>query len=395
MNNALQNIIIREFHRIAERKTLYLLIIILPIFILLFYPMIYRQELVREIPVVIFDADHSSLSEKIIQMIESTSSMKIVNYASSIDEIKKYFLNGTIGAAFYFPHGMENEIKTGKNSTVVVYKNTSNLIIGNMIMKDASTIIRTASAGILLKKMTSKGMMADKAMNIINPIKIETQSLYNPNYSYLNYLVPGTLAFTFQMMIMIASVLVLSSEFTHETFPELLKISNNNLALILLGKTIPHFLIHASTALFIVGVIFPLFGIKIFGSVIVLILFFLLFVLACLMLGLLISSIFHDQLFATELAVFINTPAFIFSGFTFPLWGMPFIHSAFAQILPFTHFLTGFLKIYQMNSPLNNISGEVSVLLSFVVVSFLLTLLALKHQVNKYYNTNLVKSAVQ
>lgn len=395
MSKAIQIIIIREFHRIAERKTLYLLVIILPIIIFLFYPLIYTQELLREIPVVIYDADHSSLSQKIIEMVESAPSMKIVKYVSSVKEIKNNFLNGNISGAFYFPSGMENEIKAGKNSTVVVYRNTSNLIIGNMLMKDGSTIIRTASAGILLKKMTAKGMMTDKAMDIINPIKIETQSLYNPNYSYLNYLVPGILAFTFQMIIMIASVLVLSSEFTHETFPELLEIANNNLSLILLGKAVPHFIIHSSTAIFIVGVIFPFFGIKVIGSILILILFFFLFILACLMLGLLISSIFHDQLFATELAVFINTPAFIFSGFTFPLWGMPFTHSVIAQILPFTHFLSGFLKIYQMNSPLIYILPEVLVLLLFVFVSSILTHLILKHQVNKYYKSGITSKLVQ
>ncbi|MCB0752875.1 MAG: ABC transporter permease, partial [Ignavibacteriae bacterium] len=98
----------------------------------------------------------------------------------------------------------------------------------------------------------------------------------------------------------------------------------------------------------IIGVIFPLYNIVVKGSLFTLLILIVAFIFASFLMGLLISTIFNDQLLATEIAVFINTPAFIFSGFTFPIWGMPFIHTIFAQILPFTHFLEAFLKVYQM-----------------------------------------------
>ncbi len=371
----------REFKRIAERKTLYLLSIIIPILVFAVYGTIYQQELIRELPISIVDNDHSPLSQKIIEMIEASPSMKIVKYSTSIEEIKRDFRNGTIHGAFYFPSTMEKAVKEGKYSSIVVYKNNSNLVIGNMITKESVTIIRMVSGGVLLKKLRSKGMNYDKSMNIINSIKIETNPLYNPNYSYANYLVPGLIAFTFQLLIMLGAVIVISSEFTHDTFDELVQLANGNILAIMLGKAIPHFIIHATTALMIIGMVFPFFNYKIEGSILLLIGFFFLFIAASLMLGLAISSFIHDQLFATEIAVFINTPAFIFSGFTFPLWAMPFIHSMFAQVLPFTHFLKGFLKIYQMNSPLEYILHEIGVLSLFVIISSIITLIALKHHV--------------
>jgi ABC-2 type transport system permease protein len=166
-------------------------------------------------------------------------------------------------------------------------------------------------------------MVEEKAMNIVNPIKIESMALYNPNYSYLSYLIPGLIGFTLQMLIMAASVLVISSEFTHNTFHELVEIADGKTSMILLGKIIPHFIVHFSTVLIIVGVIFPLFDIRVYGSLFSIITIFTLFISVSLTAGLMISSLFHDQLFATEAALFFNTPAFIFSGFTFPLWGMP------------------------------------------------------------------------
>lgn len=377
----------REFSRIAERKTLYVLSIIIPIILFFMYGHIYNKEILRDVPIAIFDNDNSSLSRTFIQFTESSPSLKISDYVNSIETIKNKIRNGEIQGAFYFPPNFEKNVKEGKTSTVIVFKNTSNLVIGNMIYKDASSITRILSGGVLLKKLKSKGLPQDAAMNIINPIKIETQVLYNPNYSYQSYLVPGLMSFMLQMLVMICAVLIISSEFTHETFPELMNIAQNKISLILLGKMIPHILIHTANALMITGICFPLFNIRIYGSEIILLIFMIYFIISCLSLGVFISSMFHDQLFATELALFINTPGFIFSGFTFPLWGMPFAHMLFAQAMPYTHFLSGFLKIYQMDVPIENLLPEIGALTLFIVISLILSVFAIKHQINKYYKT--------
>lgn len=385
--NSTRKIITREIKRIEERKTLYLLMIVIPLIVFVLYSLIYKQELVRELPVAIYDADHSPLSQKIIEMVESTSSMRIVKYDYSLNEIKNDFFDGKIQGAFYFPRNLEKDLKEGKKATVVVFKNTSNLIIGNLILKDATTVIRTASAGILLKKFRSKGMTYERAMVLVNPIRIETNPLYNSNYSYLNYMVPGVIGFTFQMLIMIASVIVISSEFSHNTFGELVELAERKTWRIIIGKFTPHFLIHLATALMIVGIIFPLSNITIHGSLILLLLLFAVFIAANLMMGLAISSFFHDQMFATELAVFINTPAFIISGFTFPLWAMPSVLKTFSQLMPFTHFLNGFLKIYQMNTPPKYVFTDFISLMIFVFVSLAAIWLTLRHHVKVYKST--------
>ena len=376
-------IIGREFVRIFERKTLYLLMILLPIVLFTLYGLIYENESVTEIPIAIVDQDNSQLSRTITQFVESSPSLRIEKYLNSVDEVESAIKKGKIQGAFYIPRDLEKDVKHGKSSSVIIYKNTANLIIGNSILKDGTQIVRTVSGGVLLKKLMSDNMIKDQAMNIVNPIKIESMSLYNPNYSYLSYLIPGLIGFTIQMLIMVASVLVISSEFTHETFGELVELAEGKVSRIFFGKFIPHFIIHFATVLIITGVIFPLFNIRVYGSELSIIALFTLFTMVSLLLGLMISSLFHDQLFATELALFFNTPAFIFSGFTFPLWGMPALHSTYAQFIPFTHFLSAFLKIYQMDAPLSSAINEISILCLFAAISTLILLAKLKIEVNK------------
>jgi ABC-2 type transport system permease protein len=51
---------------------------------------------------------------------------------------------------------------------------------------------------------------------------------------------------------------------------------------------------------------------------------------------------------------------------------MPWFNAMYAQIIPYTHFLTGFLKIYQLDTPLHFIWPEVWKLMLFLLVGLLL-----------------------
>lgn len=75
---------------------------------------------------------------------------------------------------------------------------------------------------------------------------------------------------------------------------------------------------------------------------------------------------------AMEAAVFLTTPAFIFSGYTFPVEAMPAIHQYYAALLPSTHFITGFIKLYQMGAPAQTVSSEALALLGFTIIPLLL-----------------------
>lgn len=377
----INKIIIREFKRIRERKTLFLLEILLPLVVFFFFAEIYKEEVIRELPVAIYDADNTALSRKVVQFVESSPTLRIVEYCNSIDEIESQFKKGEIQGAFVLPRNFEKEIKSGKSSSIVVYKNSTNILVSNYLLKESASIIKTVSGGVLLKKIKSTEISEERAMAVLNPIKIETAILYNPTFSYENYLMPGLVTFTLQMMVMLAAVIVISSEYTHHTFNGLVKMADGKAYIILIGKSVPHLLIHVSSIILIVGIIFPIYNISISGSNTTLILLMVSFIVASFMMGLLISTLINDQLLATEIAVFLNTPAFIFSGFTFPIWGMPFVHRLFAQILPFTHFLNAFLKVYQMGASFNDVYFEFLILNLFILISTLGTWITLKTKI--------------
>ena len=65
----------------------------------------------------------------------------------------------------------------------------------------------------------------------------------------------------------------------------------------------------------------------------------LLFILANLALGILISTIAQSQFQSMQLAFFIFLPQILLSGFMFPYAGMPRAAQWLAEVLPLTHFI--------------------------------------------------------
>jgi ABC-2 type transport system permease protein len=379
----LSKIVSREWHRISQTNILYRILILIPLLLFVSLAGIYQQRVIVDLPIAIVDQDNSQLSHTLIRSLDATRSLKVRNHYQSVDDIRESMLRGEIQGGVFIPANLESDIKHGKSVRIIVYKNTANLIIGNLILKDALTTIRTISAGIQLKRQRAKGLSYNNAMAQVNPIRVETSTLYNPAYNYINFLIPGLLAVMLQMIAVIAIAYSFASEFKEGNWATMLRLSRNSIWKILVGKSLPHLMLNAITALALIGVLFPLFGVPLHGPFGLIYGFLILMLAAACAIGVMIAAIFKDLMLSSEAAVFLTTPAFIFSGYTFPVEAMPKIHQLYAELLPSTHFMNGFIKLYQMGVPPRVVAGETLSLLAFIVIP-----LGIAWAVLKFYKVN-------
>lgn len=382
MLKAIINIAKNELAQIKNSRMTIILYSIFPLIIFLNFAIVYQKEIITEIPIAIIDEDKSDLSRTIIQYIESSTSMKIVSYCNTQDEMREEFLKGEIHGGLYFPAELSNKIKSGKQSNVIMFTNGSNLLISNSLLNDGTKILKTVNAGILLKKFKSNGMTEKQAINLVNPIKVESNILYNSNYSYITYLIPGLTTFIMMMIAIMGAVPIINHKLIESEFQNELAMTNNKILPVLIGKSIPHLLFHFANALILVGIIFPLFHINVKSSPFILIIYLFFFIVVSFSFGIMLSSIFQKRSFATEVALFVITPAFIYSGLTFPLWAMPEIHQIIAKLIPFTYFLSGFIKLYEIGTSIIYLKKEIIVLSIFLIISFVITIISIKIRLN-------------
>ena len=91
----------------------------------------------------------------------------------------------------------------------------------------------------------------------------------------------------------------------------------------------------------------------------------LLFILASLSLGLVISTFAKNQLQTMQMTVFVLLPSILLSGFMFPYEGMPEGAQRLADLLPATHFMHIIRGVVLRDAGLADIAPDAIWLLCF------------------------------
>ena len=364
------------------------LMLVVPVVVFFLLAFIYIEGALRKIPVAVYDQDNTKLSRTLVEFINSSPSMEVTYYLNSEDDIQNFFLKHKEKAIFRIPHGMEKDVLKGKSTRIITYTNSSNIVFGNILLREAYTIVGTMSAGATIERLIASGLTEKQAMNLAVPINVDAKPLFNPIYNYLYYLVPGLMTVLLQMIVFFIATRSVNSEYTNKTFVRLIEVSNGKAINIIAGKALIYLAYGLAISLFI-GVLFVVFGIPFRDKEFELLVLFSVFILSNIMLGMMLSAALDDELLALDIAFFYNSPAFVFSGFTFPMFGMPFFDSVYAQIIPYTHFLYGFFKVYQIGAPFEMIRPEIMALLIFMFTGFVATWVALKIRMKQNTSSNI------
>ncbi len=371
-------IILREIQRLKSRASAWILVFIIPTLLFFYLGSIYKQGTIEYVNIAVKNEDQSKLSRTIIQNIEASPKLNIIKFLNSSDDLESVFIdNPEIKGVYLIPKDFEKNIYHGEQSKLIVYTNSSNIVYGNLLYKEAATFINTVSAGINLKMFQAKGIPYKKAIKMVMPIKVITKPLFNPYYNYLFYLIPGITTALLQMIVFFMAARSINSEHTNKTYKELYQLSGQSIFNVIFGKLITYTLIGFLVGLVIFSVIYPLFGIPLSENALFFMVIIFIFSLVNAILGLMTSTLFKDETIAMDMSLVYNSPAFIFSGFTFPIMAMPAFDSWYAQLIPYTHFLKAFIKGFEMTTPFHYLYPQIINLLLFFLFGYMVTVIAL------------------
>lgn len=382
-------IVLREWKLILTKKSYYMILLVMPTLLFLLYSMIYNSQALHNIPVAIWDQDQTELSRILTRQYASSPLVKIAYQVHSQSEIEDLMANNKIQGAVIIPRNLEANVYSSKISSVSFIRNATNIIFAELLYKAFAEVTLTVNAGVIMERFTHTGVPSRSSLQLANPVNLTTHSLYNPTYNYQNYLVPGLMTVGLQMMIIMICVLIINSEKEEGTFEELIQLANGSTSLLLLGKITAHYLAGMLNVLLIFGVFFAYFSIPVLENFTELFVLFSLLVLACVSIGVLVSVVFPESLMASDIALFYTSPAFVFSGFTFPRWAMPWYDQYYANLMPYTPFLDGFIKVYQMNAPLGALTPHLLSLVWFITIPLSIGWALLKIQIQNAKNLSL------
>jgi ABC-2 type transport system permease protein len=180
---------------------------------------------------------------------------------------------------------------------------------------------------------------AREAPALAGPVRVQSRLWFNEANDSRYFLVPGLIVLVMTLIGAFLTAMVVAREWERGTF-EALFVTPVRAAEILLGKTLPYF------ALGMVGLVLCvlagrfLFHVPVRGSLAVLLLGSMLYMLVAVGIGLLISSAVKNQLVASQVTLLATfMPAFMLSGLLFDLRSMPAPIRALTYVLPARYFV--------------------------------------------------------
>ncbi|HMN00425.1 MAG TPA: ABC transporter permease [Anaerolineales bacterium] len=319
-------------HIIRDPRTLGL-VIVMPVMMLILLGYAVAND-VEDIPLAVADLSRTDNSRMIVDKFTVSGFYMVTHTAQSEKEILDLLDTGTVKAGIYIPEDFGRVISTGGTGTIQFYIDGSNPTVAQTAQLAAETISQSTSQEILIQRLERSGT----GLAISLPVDARVRYLYNPNLKKMNFMIPGLVAIILQIQTLLLTAFAIVREREQGTLEQLIVTPIHSWEL-MLGKILPFVLVAFLNVAMTVAVGAVWFGVEVAGSITLLSVLSLIFLMGSLGLGVLISNISQTQMQAMYMASFIMMPSFILAGLLYPRENMPWIAYYAGYLLPVTYFL--------------------------------------------------------
>jgi len=291
----------KEFYHVFRDKRTLLILFGLPVMQILLFGYALTTE-IKNAKIIIVDNAKDAASEKIIAKI----SKSIYFTVEEGTDIEAAFRKGDIRCAVIFPP--------------------------DFVRTPQIQIIADASDPNTAKTLTN--YLTTIIQPNITQIRPITRMLYNPSLNGSMNFIPGVIALVLMIICTTLTSVSIVREKENGTM-EILLVSPFNPMHVVLAKAIPYLALSLLDFIIILLLSVFLLDMPVRGSLVLLFLESTLFIISCLSLGLLISSVAQSQQTAMLISMMgMMLPTILFTGFIFPLENMPLPLQLISNLVP-------------------------------------------------------------
>ncbi len=217
-----------EFRKIFTDAGVMILLFGATILYPLIYSIAYNNETLTDLPVAVVDMDNSLLSRKLIRMADATQQVKTIRGIIDLNEARAQMQAGKVQGILFIPAGFSKSIAKGEKATVSIYTDASYVMIYKQVYQGLARSCATFGAGIQLKKMMAKGIPEKAGMDLVQPVKLVDEALYNPTGGYGSYAMPALLILILQQTLLLGIGMVGGTEREKRRFAHLFPFRGKN-----------------------------------------------------------------------------------------------------------------------------------------------------------------------
>ena len=361
----------REMHRLTHQPMYFVLMVVLPVVSFAFFALLFNKGAIRNIPVAVLDEDHTTLSRKVAQMIDDTPTAMVAYDIQSMGEGERLIREGKIVAVVQIPAFFEKNILSNSQTHLENYVSGTNIAVNGLLSKDIQTAVTTFTAGIQLQVLMKQGLTQRQAMAQLMPVRFDKHVLFNPHINYGYYLSPSFMPMMLMIFVVMVTVFAIGTELKHATSREWMAAGNDSVGAALLGKVLPITAVMFLISLVMLVINFKIVGTPLNGSLPVILVGTLLFILSYQSISVLIVALLANLRLSLSIGGGYSVLAFTFSGLTFPIMAMWEPMRWVSKIFPFTFYTDIFVDQMLRGTPWVYSLPDLGYMMLFIVLPLL------------------------
>jgi ABC-2 type transport system permease protein len=309
-------VIVKELRQLRRDRLTFGMILGIPTLQLLLFGYAINLD-IRHIDAAIVDQAQTVHSREIVAALNATGILHLRSVATTPEQLNVLLRKGRINIGIVLPSDLERRLETRDRPALQVMVDGSDQTV--------------QSAARQLAAMPLPGVRS-------NYQGVEVVNFYNPERRAPVNTVPGLIGVILTMTLVMFTAIALVRERERGNMEMLIATPVSPWELTL-GKVLPFVaigLIQVTVVLLLGKIVF---SVPVRGQLIEVYVAALLFIMANLSLGILLSTLAKSQFQAMQLAFFVFLPQILLSGFMFPYAGMPPAAQWISEMLPMTHFI--------------------------------------------------------
>lgn len=337
--NRVRFLVWKELIELRRDPRLFAVVVLAPILQLLLLGYAATTD-VRNVPIVVADADRSSQSRALIDRFDVSRSFSVVGVVSVADDAGAYLEDRRAWLVLAIPHGFGAALAAGRPETLQLVADGSDAnsagvslgYAGNLLADFGQEVARARAA----TRVEAAVLPNQSSIGTIEP---RVRVWFNPRLESRDFMIPGIIALLLLVVTTNLSSMAIVRERELGTLEQLNVTPLRRIELIV-GKLLPYALVGLIDVALVLVVSVGWFQVPMRGSYLLLFGMTFIYLLSTLGLGLFVSTISSTQQQATMTTTFLFfMPMVYLSGFVFPIENMPAAIQPVTYLVPLRHFL--------------------------------------------------------
>lgn len=344
-------VILKETYEIARDPVTIGVSLFMPLVMLFLFGYAISLD-IKNVPLGVWDEDRSPISRQLVDAFAQSGYFTMARVFHDERDLNRGLQQGEVKLALVIPQKFADRLARRTPTPVQVildgtFSNTAQIVAGY-----ADAIVAAAFA---------------PARPLVRP---EVRVWYNPEMRSVNYVIPGLFGVILLAFPPLLTTLAVVREKETGSIQQIFA-SPLTSAEFIAGKLVPYGLIAFVEVLLVMGFGLVWFDVPFRGDLGLLLGVSLLYVFCTVGLGLLVSTLTRKQVVAMLLSLVLTLmPSFLFSGFLFPIFTMPYVLQLYAAALPAKYYVDLSRGIVMKGAGLEDVWLNIAMLFGYTMAVF-------------------------